>query len=39
MGVQWHPEEDIAGGLPLFAALVDHAARAQTEERKGRTWR
>jgi putative glutamine amidotransferase len=25
VGVLWHPEEDAAGGAPLFAELVEHA--------------
>ena len=28
VAVLWHPEEDVAGGGPLFRALVEQAARA-----------
>ncbi|MDX6544575.1 MAG: putative glutamine amidotransferase [Gaiellales bacterium] len=27
VGVLWHPEEDLEGGLPLFRELVDEAAK------------
>jgi putative glutamine amidotransferase len=32
LGIMWHPDEDVAGGLPLFRALVE-AARAHAPAR------
>jgi putative glutamine amidotransferase len=32
LGVMWHPDEDVAGGMPLFRGLVE-AARAYAAAR------